>query len=211
MHVEIEALAAKLLAAFLDAEKAVTAGAGAGNVDRAMLDGVLRRVAAAVWEQVKVLRRIPERMDPSLYYKTFRPYIRFFEGVVYEGVDLAPMDHRGETGAQSSVIPALVAFLKIPHKPTRLTDHLTDMRRYMPADHRALLARIEAMPSIRELVDKTLFNEALEALAAFRETHLGFAREYIARWVEDPRGTGGTPYLEWLGQLITETRDFKIR
>ena len=26
-------------------------------------------------------------MDPPLYYRTFRPYIRFFENVVYEGVD----------------------------------------------------------------------------------------------------------------------------
>ena len=66
------------------------------------------------------------------------------------------------------------------------------------------------MPSVREQTDKALFNEALEALAAFRETHLGFAQEYIARWVDDPRGTGGTPYLEWLGQLIAETRAYKV-
>lgn len=170
----------------------------------------MRRVIGAAWEQVRVLRRIPEKMDPALYYKTFRPYIRFFEGVVYEGVDIAPLDHRGETGAQSSIIPALVAFLKVPHRPTRLTDHLEDMRRYMPAEHRAFLKRVEAMPPVRDLVEKSVFNEALEALATFRETHLGFAREYIARWVDDPRGTGGTPYLEWLGQLIAETREYKV-
>ncbi|AGA26825.1 PrnB family protein [Singulisphaera acidiphila] len=204
VHVEIEAIAARLLAAFFDAEQAVAAG------DRSALDAAMRRVVGAVWEQVRVLRRIPEKMDPALYYKTFRPYIRFFESVVYEGVDIAPMDQRGETGAQSSVVPALVAFLKIPHKPTRLTDHLEDMRRYMPAEHRAFLRRVEAMPSVRDLADKTLFNEALEALASFRETHLNFAQEYIARWVEDPRGTGGTPYLEWLGQLIAETRAYKV-
>jgi indoleamine 2,3-dioxygenase len=120
-------------------------------------------------------------MAPALYYQTFRPYIRFFEGVVYEGVGPAPMDFRGETGAQSSVIPTLVAFLKVPHKPTRLTDHLADMRRFMPAQHRALLGRVEAMPPVRDRVENGLFNEALEALAAFRERHLGFAREYIAR------------------------------
>jgi len=204
VHVEIEALAAGLLAGVLDAERALAAG------DDEALGGATDRVVRAVWDQVRVLRRIPEKMDPALYYKTFRPYIRFFEGVVYEGVDAAPMDFRGETGAQSSVIPALVAFLKVPHKPTRLTDHLADMRRFMPAEHRALLERIEAMPAVRGRVDKALYNEALEALAAFRETHLGFAREYIARWVDDPRGTGGTPYLEWLGQLIDETRAYKI-
>jgi indoleamine 2,3-dioxygenase len=204
VHVEIEALAAGLLAGILDAERALVAG------DRAALDGAMERIVRAVWEQVRVLRRIPEKMDPALYYRTFRPYIRFFEGVVYEGVDAAPMDFRGETGAQSSVIPALVAFLKVPHEPTRLTDHLADMRRFMPAEHRAFLARVEAMPSVRDRVDRSPFNEALEALATFRETHLGFAREYIARWVDDPRGTGGTPYLEWLGRLIAETRAYRV-
>lgn len=204
VHVEIEALAAGLLAGILDAAKALTAG------DRPALDGSMKQVVRTVWEQVRVLRRIPEKMNPALYYKTFRPYIRFFEGVVYEGVDAAPMDFRGETGAQSSVIPTLVAFLKVPHEPTRLTDHLADMRRFMPTAHRAFLERVEAMPSVRDLVDRSLYNEALEALATFRETHLSFAHEYIAQWVDDPRGTGGTPYLEWLGQLIAETRAYKI-
>ena len=100
-----------------------------------------------------VLRRIPEKMDPALYYKTFRPYIRFFEGVVYEGVDEAPMDHRGETGAQSSVVPTLVAFLKVPHRPSMLTDHLADMRRFMPPEHRELIEHVESMPSVRDSVD----------------------------------------------------------
>jgi indoleamine 2,3-dioxygenase len=204
VHVEIEAIAARLLAGILDAEQAAVSS------DPAALDDAMRRAVGAVWDQVNVLRRIPERMDPALYYKTFRPYIRFFEGVVYEGVDAAPMNFRGETGAQSSVVPTLVAFLKIPHRPTQLTDHLRDMRRFMPAEHRAFLNRVEAMPSLRDRVDPDLFNEALEALATFRETHLRFAHEYIAKWVDDPRGTGGTPYLEWLGQLISETRAHKL-
>ena len=70
-----------------------------------------------LWAQVETLRRIPEKMDPALYYKTFRPYIRFFESVVYEGVVATPLNFRGETGAQSSVIPTIVALLKVPHSP----------------------------------------------------------------------------------------------
>ncbi|HEV3122592.1 MAG TPA: hypothetical protein VGY53_11845, partial [Isosphaeraceae bacterium] len=150
------------------------------------------------------------KMDPALYYKTFRPYIRFFENVVYEGVDTAPLNFRGETGAQSSVVPTLVALLKVPHRPSMLTNHLADMRRFMPAEHRSYLEHVEAMPEIRSRADKSLFNDALEALATFRETHLDFARRYIAQWVSDPRGTGGTPYLEWLAQLISETRAHKV-
>ncbi len=149
-------------------------------------------------------------MDPALYYKTFRPYIRFFEGVVYEGVDSAPLNFRGETGAQSSVIPTVVAFFKVPHKPSMLTDHLADMRRFMPRAHRELIEQVERLPDPRGRVEKAPYNEALEALAAFRETHLEFARRYIAAHVRDPRGTGGTPYLEWLSQLIDETRAHMI-
>jgi indoleamine 2,3-dioxygenase len=204
VHVEIEALASGILAAINRAGRALAEGDSAG-VDAAVGD-----VARTVWKQVEVLRRIPEKMDPTLYYRTFRPYIRFFEGVVYEGVDTNPMHFRGETGAQSSIMPTLVAFLKIPHRPTMLTNHLLDMRRFMPAEHRALIERVESMPGVRDRVNKATFNDALEALCAFRETHLGFAKGYIAQWEKDPRGTGGTPYLQWLGQLIDETRAWKI-
>jgi indoleamine 2,3-dioxygenase len=203
VHVEIEAQAAALLAAIDAVRRSLDVG------DHAAIDEALAAIARTLWGQVATLRRIPEKMDPALYYKTFRPYIRFFEGVVYEGVDEAPMEHRGETGAQSSVVPTLVAFLKIPHRPSLLTDHLADMRRFMPPEHRALIERVEAMPSLRDLAGRDAYNDALEALATFRETHLVFARRYIAQWVADPRGTGGTPYLQWLGQLIDETRAAK--
>ncbi|MDR3634725.1 MAG: hypothetical protein P4L84_13055 [Isosphaeraceae bacterium] len=204
VHVEIEARAASLLAAIDRAERALAL------TDSEAVDAAVGVIAETVWGQVGVLKRIPEKMDPALYYKTFRPYIRFFEGVVYEGVDAQPMDHRGETGAQSSVMPALVAFFKIPHRPTMLTNHLADMRRFMPAEHCALLERIEAMPSVRGHVSRARWNDALEAMAAFRAFHLELARSYIAQWVDDPRGTGGTPYLQWLAQLIEETRGWEM-
>jgi len=149
-------------------------------------------------------------MDPSLYYRTFRPYIRFLENVVYEDVSGEPLSFRGETGAQSSLMPALVAFMKIRHRQSALTDHLTDMRTFMPAEHRQLLEEIEAMPSIREAAAKEPYNEVLEAMATFREVHFGLAHEYINKWVDDPRGTGGTPYMAWLKQLVDETRAHKI-
>jgi indoleamine 2,3-dioxygenase len=176
-------------------------------------DGIsvaLRDVAAAIWRQVAVVRRIPEKMDPALYHRTFRPYIRFFENVMYEGVTEAPVNFRGETGAQSSIIPALVAFMKIAHRQSALTDHLADMRRFMPPTHRRLIAALQAMPSVRDMADPQAYNEVLEAMATFREVHYGWAHEYINRWVDDPRGTGGTPYMAWLRQLIDETRLHKL-
>ena len=198
VHVEIEAIAARIL----DAIARVQASWG----DEQVLNEALSAIKGAVREQTRVLRRIPERMDPALYYKTFRPYIRFFENVVYEGVNQAPINFRGETGAQSSIMPLLIAFMKIPHKTSMLTEHLADMRNYMPPEHRAVIESVEALPDIRDMADKEAYNAVLDAMAAFREVHYGWAEEYINRRTDDPRGTGGTPYMQWLKQLIDETR-----
>jgi indoleamine 2,3-dioxygenase len=215
VHVEIEAIAARILDAIATVQAALDANA------LAPIDDAVRNIAGAVNEQVRVLRRIPEKMDPALYYKTFRPYIRFFENVEYEaevaGGRVAAgsaarlrINFRGETGAQSSIMPLLVAFMKIPHRPSMLTNHLIDMRNYMPAEHRVLIAAVEAMPSIRAIASKQNYNAVLDAIAEFRSVHYGWAQEYINRRTDDPRGTGGTPYMKWLKQLIDETLAFKI-
>ncbi|HJZ91790.1 MAG TPA: hypothetical protein VKE40_13020 [Gemmataceae bacterium] len=207
VHVEIEAEAAHILAA-IEQMKPVLRSPGPGSA--AVINAGLARIAQAVWRQVAIIRRIPEKMDPHLYYKTFRPYIRFFENVVYEGVETGAMSYRGETGAQSSIQPTLVAFLKIPHQPSLLTNHLLDMRQFMPAEHRRIIDEVEGLPPVKPLADKAVFNEVLEAIATFREVHFGWADLYIHRHVQDPRGTGGTPYRQWLQQLIDETRKHKI-
>ncbi|MGO9451397.1 MAG: hypothetical protein ACLQDV_10205 [Candidatus Binataceae bacterium] len=215
VHVEIEAIAARILDAIARVQTAFDANAPAP------IDDAVRDIAGAVSEQVRVLRRIPEKMDSALYYKTFRPYIRFFENVEYEaevaGARVAAgsaarlrINFRGETGAQSSIMPMLVVFMKIPHRPSMLTNHLIDLRNYMPAEHRALIAAVEAMPSIRAIASKQNYNAVLDAMAEFRSVHYGWAQEYINRWTDDPRGTGGTPYMQWLKQLIDETIAFKV-
>jgi indoleamine 2,3-dioxygenase len=209
VHIEIEALAARILDAIAKVQIALA------SRDLTIIDKALWLIADTVSQQVKVLRRIPEKMDPTLYYRTFRPYIRFFENVHYETVPAsgAPatvhMNFRGETGAQSSIIPALVAFMKIPHRPSMLTNHLSDMRNYMPSEHRRLIQTIEAMSSIRDLAGNDAYNAILDAMADFRSVHYGWAQEYINRRTSDPRGTGGTPYMRWLQQLIDETRAFR--
>lgn len=204
VHVEIEAIAARVLHAIGEI------GAAMAARDESRVNRALQDIASSVWSQVGVLRRIPEKMDPAIYYKTFRPYIRFFENVIYEGIAAQPMDYRGETGAQSSIMPTLVALMKIPHHPTLLTNHLADMQRFMPLEHRQLIDEVRALPPFRDLADKTVYNNVLEAMATFREVHFSWAQQYIHAHVADDRGTGGTPYMRWLDQLIAETRNYKI-
>ncbi len=204
VHVEIEAIGADVLRAIEHIREALADDEPEHIADH------LRAIEHALRRQTGVLKRIPDKMDPALYHRTFRRYIRFFENVTYQGADQTASHFRGETGAQSSILPVLVALLKVPHKPSPLMNHLADMRRYMPPAHRAVIAEVETMPSVRQLVSGDTFNAVLDALSDFREVHLNWAEQYINRWTDDPRGTGGTPYMQWLRQLIDETRDYRI-
>src|SRR5208283_160353 len=102
VHVEIEALAARVLDAIAKVQLALA------NGGLALIDSALCTIADSVRQQVRVLRRIPEEMDSALYYRIFRPYIRFFENISYETAligkpsAMVRMSFRGETGAQSS-------------------------------------------------------------------------------------------------------------
>jgi indoleamine 2,3-dioxygenase len=84
------------------------------------------------------------------------------------------------------------------------------MCKYMPAEHRALIEEVEAMPDVRSPTNKNAYNAILEAMAAFRRVHYSWAEEYINRWTDDPRGTGGTPYMQWLRQMIVETEGRRL-
>jgi indoleamine 2,3-dioxygenase len=204
VHVDIEARAAAILDAVLGLE------AGDRWRNRRAVDAAVGRIADTVRGQTEVLQRIPEHMSPERYFSGFRPYIRLFDRVVYDGVDRAPVSFRGETGAQSSVLPLLDALFKIPHEMNALTRHLSDLRRYMPPSHRALLARVAGHPDIRRVATPEVFDDALTAIADFRSVHFGWAMRYIAEQADEATGTGGTPYLEWLELLREETLAHRV-
>jgi indoleamine 2,3-dioxygenase len=69
-----------------------------------------------------------------------------------------------------------------------------------------VIEEIEGVQSPRDLAEKDVYNEVLDAIATFREVHYGWAQLYVNQQTADPRGTGGTPYMAWLKQLIDETK-----
>lgn len=230
VHVEIEAKAGEAMAGIVAAQAAALAG------DQ---DGVLRglqAIVAAEERMVHTLLRMPERCDPYIYYNRVRPYIHGWkdnpalpEGIVYEGVDEyqgRPQRFRGETGAQSSIIPALDAALGVTHAEGPLTHYLVEMREYMPPTHRAFL---RALGEVRDDRGRALlhgycrdrkqqepklwaaFCECVRSLARFRETHYDYADRYIhqqhQRSLSNPTavGTGGTPFMQYLKEHLDET------
>ena len=233
VHIDIEAKAGPGLAGLVRAQNAADE-----SKDEEVLEG-LRALATAQESMRDTLLRMPERCDPHIYYSRVRPYIHGWknspslpEGVIYEGVaEYAeqPQQLRGETGSQSSIVPALDAGLGIPHADDPLTQYLVEMRDYMPPRHRAFLAALEARvdqqhrPLLYGYVHarKTTHPELWKAfcacvdlLAQFRDIHIGYAERYIFRQhqshASNPTavGTGGTPFMPYLNKHLEDTKRF---
>lgn len=230
VHVDIEAKAEKALTAIPRAVESATEN----NPSR--LAGHLSQVAEALEKMNQTLLRMPEGCDPYIYYNRVRPYIHGWkdnpalpEGLYYEGVEEfegKPQKFRGETGAQSTIIPTLDAALGVTHGNDRLKIYLMEMREYMPRDHRQFLERVEQTSTIRGVVlghkkdNKVLteiYNRCVELVEKFRSTHLEYAKSYVAnqaqKSIANPTqvGTGGTPFVSYLAKHRDETEKHKVR
>jgi indoleamine 2,3-dioxygenase len=222
IHVDIEARAADGISAikeYRDSYLKDSPPTLIEHCDRMKYEGRLRRMHSSLRMMNVTMSRMPENCSDNFYFKAVRPFIFGFDKVTYEGIFQSGdpvLTLRGETGAQSSIVPAFVAALKVEHTDSILTTHLKDMRKYMPREHREFLRDVESINAagqvgtFREMAKthdgcKGLYNSCLEELLKFRTLHLQFAIDYIQKKVDDPTGTGGTPFIPWLTQLKDET------
>jgi indoleamine 2,3-dioxygenase len=213
VHVDIEARAAGALVGIQDAADA------ANQHDTGVLEAALTGVHDSLAAMVASFHRMPEGVDTDIYYWKVRPYIFSFTDITYDGVTAfngQPQSYRGQTGAQSSIVPAIVAAFGLQHEQSGLTQHLEIMKDYMPKPHREFIAAMGAS-RIRETVmaqpSPTLsqvYNACLERLLEFRRLHYHYATIYIAQKVTSPVGTGGTIFMDWLNQLADETEAQRV-
>jgi indoleamine 2,3-dioxygenase len=229
IHVDIEAKAAPALAAVRQAQLAVR------DDDPQALERHLTVIRDALSRIVETLGRMPEHCDPYIYYHRVRPYIHGWKnnpalpnGVIYEGVEAyggRPQFFRGETGAQSSIIPTLDAALGIAHRDDPLKTYLLEMRDYMPPKHRAFIAAVEQEPSLRDYLTgkgaghaslHDVYNACVALVERFRTLHLQYAATYIFNQArKEPTnpssvGTGGTPFMTYLKKHRDETSEHRL-
>ena len=193
------------------------------NEDQSYLENAL----VSIKKINQIMNRMPEKCDPFIYYNRVRPYIFGWKnnpatpnGVIYEGVEEyggTPQLFRGETGAQSSIVPALDALLGVTHSNDPLKEYLDEMRLYMPKEHRNLLNDLDQWSennrskSIREDSSVLLSDEIIKEVHAFRNKHLEYARIYIHEQSLSNQnnsnvvGTGGTPFMKYLDKHLQET------
>ena len=223
IHIDIEKKAGKALKAIQDAQ----ADVASNDADKLLLS--LTKLRDSLAAMYSVLCRMPEKCDPYIYFHRVRPYIFGWRnnpslpnGVVYEGVDEykgVGQTFRGETGAQSAIIPAADGVLGIDHEKDELREYLMEMRQYMPPQHVKFIEAVEAGPSVRNFVKSannskltSIFNECIEIVADFRAKHLEYAGTYIHAQAQatpgNPSavGTGGTPFMVYLRKHRDETK-----
>lgn len=228
VHVAIEARAGEALAMAPE----LIAAAQAGDAERA--EAMLTRMNT-VWDDINaIFDRMPERCDPYIYYNRVRPYIHGWknnpalpDGLIYEGVEAyggRPQAFRGQTGSQSSIVPAMDALFNVSHENDPLREFLAELHEYRPIPHRRFIEDVAAASGLRAFVAGTgkqplieAFNANIEQVARFRTRHLEYAASYINKQAstgpgnDTEVGTGGTPFMRYLKKHRDENRAQMIR
>ena len=193
----------------------------------------LRAIIKSLRKVNAIFSRMPEKCDPYVYYHRVRPFIfgtkdnpDLRKGLIYQSqFDNKPQFFRGETGAQSSIMPFLDGALGIYHTKDHLRHYLNEMRDYMPPEHRNAIEHVENISNAKALIHESKklineYNKCLEEIRIFRAQHLEFAATYIHKQsqIKNPfgrggstiTGTGGTPFMKYLKKHRDETQKQKI-
>lgn len=162
-------------------------------------------------------------------YHNFRSFIyglapknnnpMFPKGVVYEGVSDEPQFHRGESGANDSLIPMLDNLLEVTASlpETPLTKELREFRVYRPKTQRDYVHLLElraATAKVKEFAmngtprAKALYLLLVDQNREVRWRHWCFAREYIIKRTKFAFATGGSKMLSYLPHNLTVVLDF---
>ena len=204
------------------------------DCDEKVLLNELTFIKEAMLEVNHIFRKMPEKCDPYIYYHRVRPYIFGWknnpalpDGLIYESCfDEKPQLFRGETGAQSSIVPTLDALLNVVHERDELREYLDEMKSYMPPSHRELIKFIEVTSKVKEQVSSNkmlmeLYDDCCQEISIFRSQHLRYAADYIHNQSTKStlfgsggskvRGTGGTPFMKYLKKHRDETDSSKIK
>ena len=204
----------------------------AKQCNQEFLNTELTHIKESMLEVNHIFRKMPEKCDPYIYYHRVRPYIFGWknnpalpDGLIYESCfNEEPQLFRGETGAQSSIVPTLDALLNVEHEKDELREYLDEMKSYMPPSHRDLIKYVEHHSKVKqEVADNKelikLYDDCCQEISIFRAQHLRYAADYIHNQSTKStlfgsggskvRGTGGTPFMKYLRKHRDETDSSK--
>ena len=179
------------------------------------------------------VKKMAGRCKPATFFTDIRPFQAGSKGldalpngIIYEGVDDGkPRQYRGANGGQSAIIYAIDIALGTKHYGDG-KEFITEMKSYMPQEHRDFLERLAQMPPIREYCKNSgsselvaRFNGTVEELAKFRTDHVILVTRYIVNQKQhsnvnptlSAKGSGGTDFMKLLKKIRNETLKFMIK
>jgi indoleamine 2,3-dioxygenase len=229
---QVELCAAPGIKSVVESQKAVLANNSGDLADS------LSTMEKSILAMVNTLPRMYEHCDPHVYYNQMRAFFAGWkhskvlpDGLIYEGVWDEPKQYAGSSGGQSSALACFDEALGINYEPedgdvvqTLSWEFITDLRNYMPREHRDFLLAVHNGPSIRQYVKhsgdaklKQLYNACVNAAVKFRSDHIKLASSYIIIQAAKSQnndhkslygqGTGGTgimPVLKFIRNRIQQ-------
>ncbi|KAJ9647565.1 hypothetical protein H2204_000194 [Knufia peltigerae] len=214
---------------------------------------VLEECTRTFTKMTEMLSVLFENCDPTIFHRDIRPMLAgsagaeekgLPDGVTYqcgsgrrssggtrgEGGGVAGVKCVGASAGQSAMFQFLDHMFGIRHE----SRFLVTMRAYMPRHHREFLQAVEALPSLRQIIDAnpspndqaqvtTLVNAAfhavLDAFKQFRTRHIAIVSRYIVqpaaaearrlraegKSTREERGTAGSKPVPFLKQYRDET------
>ena len=242
-HLVIEAAAGPAVRAVASGRRACAGAVTRSSVAR--LTEALVRVEACFGHVVRdCLPLMFERLgthgalcDYYFFYERLRPFISGFDAVVFEGEfgDEA-VTLPGPSGAMSTLLPVLDAFLGVSNSNATLQKLLDDFARSMPEAHRRFLRSVQSDRTARtfvleardgdtrtgdpaddasegakrELVAR--YNRCVDLVLDFRWRHLQMVKKYVLEpsGNHNAAGTGGTSAFEYLHEHIHDTEAAKV-
>jgi len=228
IHIDIEHRAGTIPLCIAKAMEAVSSS------DAHTLKHHLALITISLKRMFETLNRMTEKCNPYIYYTRVRPYLHgsmnnpaLPDGLLYPGVQAyqeTPQKFRGESGAQSAIVPSLIAALNIRHTENEFTPYLREIRGYMPNGYRRFIQTIEHLNCNRNsILDFVVahkeshpdlydtYRNCRQALHAFRQKHYQYVDMYIHSQAQQGAGnptevgTAGTPFMRSLKQLMDET------
>lgn len=155
----------------------------------------LRKFATELQDLIEILKRMPEGCDPHIFYHHLRRFLAGstpIGGLVYDDGTDGKEDRRayaGMSNAQSSLVVFFDLVLGISHSTSSKGDKsfLSDMRGYMPGNHRRFLEHVAEISNIRTFVEErcdhqdllAAYNACLEMMGSMRDVHIRIVARYI--------------------------------
>ncbi len=197
---------------------------------------VLQICSSTFKRMAEILSILHQNCNPDFFYHQIRPMLAGSAGAqdkgLPDGVTIYCSDGSvvvvrcvGASAGQSSLFQFYDHVLGVEHG----SKMLVTMRPYMPRLHREFLGAVEALPSLRDIVDchypddgevLAAFQLALDALRHFRTKHIAIVSRYIVQPaaaeakrmladglqpVLEEKGTAGSKPVPFLKQYRDET------